>query len=188
MQADEIMSKVRSLSGGVPILITLSGGNPAIQPLAPLISAGKAEGYQFAMETQGSVVQPWFSDLDYLVLSPKPPSSNMHTDYEKIYECMKTAGKGVDITLKIVVMDEVDFKYARDMHERYPNIRMILQPGNHTPLDNPDFYAGGDCSVDINGILDRQRWLVEKVVENKLYGISVLPQLHVLLWGNLRGV
>jgi len=47
MQAGEIMAEVARLSGGRPLLVTLSGGNPAIQPLAPLIdglSLGAAGG------------------------------------------------------------------------------------------------------------------------------------------------
>lgn len=61
MDAAAIMQRVNQLSGGVPLLITLSGGNPALQPLAPLLQLGKQQGYRFAMETQASKVQPWFA-------------------------------------------------------------------------------------------------------------------------------
>src|SRR6185312_11456913 len=75
MTAEDILAEVRRLAGEKPILVTLSGGNPAIQPLGELLDLGHASGYSFALETQGSVAQSWFADLDYLTLSPKPPSS-----------------------------------------------------------------------------------------------------------------
>ena len=32
------------------------------------------------------------------------------------------------------------------------------------------------------------RWLVDRVVRDEWFGATVLPQLHVTLWGNQRGV
>ncbi len=81
MSPDAVWQKVIALSGGQPVMVSLSGGNPAIQPLGPLIDRGHGEGYRFALETQGSVPKQWFADLDVLVLSPKPPSSEMTTDW-----------------------------------------------------------------------------------------------------------
>src|SRR5690606_39805377 len=54
MDAESILAKVNRLSGGEPILVTLSGGNPALQPLEELLKVGHAQGHRFAMETQGS--------------------------------------------------------------------------------------------------------------------------------------
>jgi 7-carboxy-7-deazaguanine synthase len=36
--------------------------------------------------------------------------------------------------------------------------------------------------------MDRMQWLVDKVVETRWFEARVLPQLHVMLWGNRRGV
>src|SRR5262249_5348201 len=81
MTQAEILARVSELSGNHPVLVSLSGGNPAIQPLEGLIALGRCQGHVFAMETQGSVAQPWFCSLDWLILSPKPPSSGMATDW-----------------------------------------------------------------------------------------------------------
>ena len=35
-----IMARVNELAGGKPVLVSLSGGNPALQPLSPLIALG----------------------------------------------------------------------------------------------------------------------------------------------------
>lgn len=80
MGPEEVFAEVRRLSAK-PILVTLSGGNPVLQPLGKLIKLGREEGYTFAVETQGSVTKDWFGDLDYLTISPKPPSSGMKTDW-----------------------------------------------------------------------------------------------------------
>ncbi|WHA42738.1 7-carboxy-7-deazaguanine synthase QueE [Agrobacterium larrymoorei] len=181
---DEIWAEVTELSGGNPITVSLSGGNPAIQPLGPLIHRGHAEGYTFALETQGSVSKDWFADLDYLVLSPKPPSSGMETDWQAFENCLAAAGDQPKIALKIVVFDDADFAYAREAAQRFPQLPVYLQPGNHTPPPPDD----DDATVDVDGIMDRMLWLVEKVASERWFEARVLPQLHVLLWGNRRGV
>lgn len=185
MSSEAIMAEVARLSGGKPILVTLSGGNPALQPLAPLIARGHADGFRFAMETQGSVAQPWFADLDWLVLSPKPPSSGMTMDWRAFDECVAQAGARPSLVLKCVIFDQADYDFARDTAARYPQLPVCLQVGNHTPAaPNP---AGQD-GVDHAGLMARFRWLVEKVAADRWYGATVLPQLHVLAWGNARGV
>ncbi|WP_312804595.1 7-carboxy-7-deazaguanine synthase QueE [Agrobacterium cavarae] len=179
-----IWAEVVRLSGGKPITVSLSGGNPAIQPLAPLIRKGKGEGYRFALETQGSICKDWFADLDYLVLSPKPPSSGMETDWQAFEDCLEAAGTGPQLALKVVVFDDTDFAYAREAASRFPALPVYLQPGNHTPPPPDD----DDARVDVDGIMDRMLWLVEKVASERWFEARVLPQLHVLLWGNRRGV
>lgn len=183
MTAANIMAEVQTLSGGRPLMVTLSGGNPAIQPLGDLIEMGHEKGYRFALETQGSRARSWFADLDMLVLSPKPPSSAMETDWETVNTCVDAA-KGTQTVLKIVVFDEIDFAYAKDAAARLPQLPVFLQPGNHTPPPPDDDAA----VVDHEGVDARMRWLVDRVVQEGWYEAKVLPQLHVMLWGNKRGV
>ncbi|MDO5756305.1 MAG: 7-carboxy-7-deazaguanine synthase QueE [Rhodobacterales bacterium] len=183
MSADAVMDEVRRLSGARPLTVTLSGGNPAIQPLGDLIALGRAEGYGFAMETQGTVAKNWFAQLDMLVLSPKPPSSKMQTDWDMLQGCIDAA-QGAPAVLKIVVFDEADYAYARDVAARQPGLSIYLQPGNHTPPP-PD---QEDAAIDLDGIDDRMRWLVDRVIADRWHAARVLPQLHVMLWGNKRGV
>ena len=178
-----IMMQVEILSGHRPLMVSLSGGNPAIQPLGGLIKFGRKEGYRFALETQGSIARDWFADLDVLTLSPKPPSSGMETDWQKLAECVEAAGQATRIALKVVIFDEADYAYARDVASRYPGHSLYLQPGNHTP-PAPDQENG---TIDMAGIMDRMRWLVDRVTSDRLYSATVLPQLHTLIWGNLRG-
>ncbi|ANK93323.1 MULTISPECIES: 7-carboxy-7-deazaguanine synthase QueE [Rhizobium] len=184
MSVEAIWQEVTRLSGSRPLTVSLSGGNPAIQPLGPLIELGHAKGYRFALETQGSVARNWFRDLDVLVLSPKPPSSGMQTEWGEIDDCLRLSAGGPEIVLKVVVFDDPDYAFAREVGQRYPYIPLYLQPGNHTPPPPED----DDARIDIDGVMDRMHWLVEKVTADGWFAPRVLPQLHVLLWGNKRGV
>ncbi|MDK1492657.1 7-carboxy-7-deazaguanine synthase QueE [Sinorhizobium sp. 7-81] len=184
MSAEDVWREITRLSGGKSVMVSLSGGNPAIQPLGELIARGHSEGYRFALETQGSVARDWFADLDVLVLSPKSPSSSMETDWQAFDACLRLSQGRPQTVLKIVVFDEADYTYARATAERYPQLPVYLQPGNHTPPPPDD----DDAAIDIDGVMERMRWLVAKVTEDRWFEARVLPQLHVLLWGNKRGV
>lgn len=184
MTTQAVWEGVEALSGGRPVMVSLSGGNPAIQPFGALIRTGHQAGYRFALETQGSVARDWFADLDVLVLSPKPPSSGMETDWAMFDSCLEAAGDGPRIALKIIVFDDTDYGYAREAAARYRHLALYLQPGNHTP---PPAEAQ-DAPIDIDGVMARMHWLVDKVTRDGWFEARVLPQLHVLLWGNKRGV
>jgi 7-carboxy-7-deazaguanine synthase len=186
MTPADIMMRVTDLVGTQPVLISLSGGNPAMQPLAPLISLGRRSHHSFALETQGSLAQPWFADLDWLILSPKPPSSAMTTDWQAFEACLEAAQGGPRCALKIVVFDDDDYAYAQAAAARYPKLPLYLQVGNTAPLKA----SGGvmEDDADMDDLAQRLRWLAEKVTADRWFAATVLPQLHVLAWGNKRGV
>ncbi|MDP2698693.1 7-carboxy-7-deazaguanine synthase QueE [Thalassospira sp.] len=190
MTAPDILNAVKKLSQDKPILITLSGGNPAIQPLGGLIARGKADGFTFALETQGSIARDWFADLDYLTLSPKPPSAQTPFDADALAACIARAQAGglltgPAITLKFPVRDGYDLQFADHVRRLHPGIPVCVQPVNTTPADpHPD----GANGVDIAGLTERYRWLVDQVAAKGWFDIRVLPQWHVHVWGNLRGV
>lgn len=177
MTPEEILAEVRHLSGNRPLLVSLSGGNPAMQPLPGLIAIGKAAGYRFALETQGSVVQPWFAELEVLIVSPKPPSSGMSCDQEKLAACIAAAGRA-SVSLKFVVHDDEDYLFARRVAARYPRLPVCLQPCN-----DKGRLPGASSGLE----LERLRRLVAKTLSDGWFEARVLPQLHVLLWGNQRG-
>lgn len=178
MTAVEIMAQVRELSHNQSILITLSGGNPALQPMEPLIREGHRAGYTFALETQGSIAKPWFAELDYLILSPKPPSSGMNTLVEQVATCVTSAGSATKSILKIVIFDEADYLYARAMHQSLPRLPVVLQIGTQPP----------NMENDIENMSQQVEWLLQRVCDDGWFDVTILPQLHVLLWGRRRGV
>lgn len=175
-----VWAELRHLSDDRPVTVSLSGGNPAIQDFGPLIALGRAAGYRFACETQGSVARPWFADLDTLVLSPKPPSSGERVDWDIFADCI-AAGQGARSTvMKIVVFDRRDYDWAKDAHARHPDLQLYLQPGN--PEVDPAI------PVDLRALADRLGWLTETAMADRWFAPRILPQLHVLIWGNKRGV
>ncbi len=180
METETVWEKVRHLSEGQPLTVSLSGGNPAIQDFGPLIALGRAEGYRFACETQGSIARPWFSDLDTLVLSPKPPSSGEDVDWDAFAACRKFGADARQQVMKIVIFDEVDYQWARKVHQHYGDLPLFLQPGN--PEVDPD------TPVDPQALAARLAWLTERAMGDSWFAPRILPQLHVLIWGNKRGV
>lgn len=179
MAAQDVMDRLVALSGGVPMMVSLSGGNPAIQDFSGLIALGQAAGYRFSCETQGSIARGWFADLDMLVLSPKPPSSGEVVDWDAFEACLAAAGDAPRI-MKIVIFDETDLAWARTTAGRYPDLALYLQPGN--PDSDPS------QPVEAQALADRLLWLVNATVGRGWLRPRILPQLHVLIWGNRRGV
>jgi 7-carboxy-7-deazaguanine synthase len=186
MTATEILMRVNKLVSNHPVLISVSGGNPALQPLDGLITLGRHSRHRFALETQGSVAQPWFAKLDWLILSPKPPSSGMTTDWNALDACLEAAGAGPCCVLKIVIFDETDYAYARSAASRCSKLKIYLQVGNPSPLHGAS--KATPETVDISDLINRLRWLAGRTLADRWFDATVLPQLHVLAWGNKRGV
>lgn len=180
METQDVWAEVQRLSKGNPLTVSLSGGNPAIQDFGPLIALGHAQGYRFACETQGSIAKPWFGDLDTLVLSPKPPSSQQTVDWAAFDACLEAAQGAGSVVMKIVIFDDADYAWARKAADRYPTLPLYLQPGN--------LEVDPTVAVDPQALADKLLWLVDKTMADNWFTPRLLPQLHVLLWGNKRGV
>ncbi|MEP3295531.1 MAG: 7-carboxy-7-deazaguanine synthase QueE [Pseudoruegeria sp.] len=180
MSTDAVWAEVSRLSSGKPLTVSLSGGNPAIQDFSKLIALGHEKGYRFACETQGSIAKPWFSNLNTLVLSPKPPSSGETVDWNAYDACLMAAKGAGNTVMKIVIFDDGDYAWSRKITEKYPNLPLYLQPGN--------LEVDPDVPVDPQVLADKLLWLVDKTITDSWFAPRILPQLHVLLWGNKRGV
>ncbi|WP_209874194.1 7-carboxy-7-deazaguanine synthase QueE [Paenibacillus silagei] len=179
----EILAGLLELAGENFNCVTISGGNPALigEAMGEFISLLHERGIQAAIETQGSRWQEWFHEVDVLTISPKPPSSGMQTDWDKLDEIMHRVadnGKAAH-SLKVVVFNQEDYEYARKVHFRYPEVPLFLQPGNDNVTEE------GDIS---GRLLGRLEWLFERVIADpQMNRARVLPQLHALIWHNKRG-
>jgi 7-carboxy-7-deazaguanine synthase len=186
MNADEIWKELVSLGGDGFSFVTISGGNPALlKNLSDLIDLLKEKQIKIGVETQGSKWQDWFLDIDELTISPKPPSSEMVTDFDAldlIINNLKRADSSHNVSLKVVVFDDQDYDYAKKVYFRYPGIPFFLQVGNddNKTIDNQQLIAN---------LLLKYEWLIDRVMQdNELKDVKVLPQLHTYIWGNKRGV
>jgi 7-carboxy-7-deazaguanine synthase len=185
MEPMEIWQELERIGGNNFSFVTISGGNPALLTnLSELIQLLKEKQIKTGLETQGSKWQDWFYEIDELTISPKPPSSKMDTNFEILDEIISKLKQNEQskFSLKVVVFDEEDYRYAQKVHSRNPDIPFFLQVGNDdlTTMDNKELLLH---------LLDKYERLIEKVIQDPtLNNVKVLPQMHTLLWGNKRGV
>ncbi|MFB2003347.1 7-carboxy-7-deazaguanine synthase QueE [Staphylococcus warneri] len=181
MSAEEIYNKLREIGGDNFNHVTISGGNPAlIKGIQDLVDLFEEHHIQTALETQGSKFQPWMTQIDDLTISPKPPSSNMKPNLDildsVIEQCVPES-----LNLKVVIFDKDDFEFAKMIHHRYPTIPFYLQVGNP--------YLDDDVDNHTAKLLQRYEQLVDRVMTSSdMNNVYVLPQLHTLLWSNMKGV
>lgn len=185
MQPEEIWNALTEQGGNRFGHVTISGGNPGLLPhLAGLVDLLHSANIKIALETQGSKWQSWFTDIDELTLSPKPPSSGMQTNFVTLDEIIDTLRQEQEgsFSLKVVIFDQDDFKYATDLHQRYADVELFLQVGN-------DDLKTMDDGKLLAHLLSKYEKLIDQVMESDvLKDVRVLPQLHTYLWGNKRGV
>lgn len=192
MTGKEVLDQLKEIGGDNFNHVTISGGNPALirQGMKDFIDLAHSEGYKIGLETQGSRYQDWMVDVDDLTISPKPPSSKMTTNFEMLDSIIKKLDDaGTNFSIKIVIFNEEDLAYAKKVFARYRD-KDALQLHYDIPyfisVGNLDPYTGDDIT---KGLLDDLGKLFDMVIKDKeLNDVRPLPQLHTLVWGNLRGV
>lgn len=162
--------------------VTLSGGNPLLhKALGELVTLLKKRDISLAVETQATFWQDWLLEIDDITLSPKPPSSGMTTDFDKLDAFIDKLGSA-NYSLKIVIFDEADYTFAKQLYVRYPNAPFYIQPGNAETEQSDERAASAY-------LLERYEWLIERATScDTMIHARVLPQLHALVWGNRQGV
>lgn len=167
--------------------ITLTGGNPGLvgKEMDQFIDIMHDEGFKFSMETQGVNWQDWYNKVDQIVMSPKPPSSKMKTNFKALDKIIAQLINGnANWSLKVVIFNDEDFEYARKVFNRYRAVN-TKNPFN-VSVGNEDALEQGDISQRLLRKLD---WLWEKCLQDPDFNdVRPLPQLHTLVWANKRGV
>jgi 7-carboxy-7-deazaguanine synthase len=192
MDTSEILVKLVELS---PICrtVTISGGNPCIHELGNLVHTLKECGYTVLVETQGDPYRAWLTDCDIVTLSPKPPSSGEKTNLKALDQCVNSI-EDECLSMKIVVFDNVDYEYAMMIRERYRSAGItswFLQPGTTRAIDLDVFNEPQQSAIDQyrSIILDRTKEVIEMVIADpRAADFRVMPQLHALIFGDVRGV
>lgn len=185
LEPADVFEELLELAGDNFDHVTISGGNPALikKPMDELIDLLHASGIKVGLETQGSRWQDWFTKVDDLTISPKPPSSTMGTDFFILDTLMdRLSLANVNFSLKVVVFDDEDFEYAKMVNKRYKyreqGIPFYLSVGNIDAVEEGD----------ISGRLLRSLgWLWDKVLDSpEMNNALPLPQLHTLVFANRR--
>jgi 7-carboxy-7-deazaguanine synthase len=145
--------------------VCLTGGEPLVQEDSlKLISMLCSEGFEAVLETNGSISIEGLPKSESLIISLdiKCPSSGMQ---DKMYLPNLEMIEPKD-QLKFVIEDENDYKHAKKILKKYnPKSNIIMMP----------VY---DSNIKL---------LAERVLRDNL-NVRVLPQLHKLIWGEIRGV
>jgi 7-carboxy-7-deazaguanine synthase len=189
-----IYRKVASLPSDARWVV-FTGGNPALLSLSNLIDIFHKGHFKVMLETQGSVYRDWFSKIDDLCFSPKPPSAGNTTDLdnlERIFDRMVGAPYPY---LKVPIFTDEDLDYAEDVVARFaPEFEVFLSIGNDDPalptVANPwPTVTYEDQRWTTAKVLDNFEMVLSKVLDQrpKLQQCQIFPQQHVLLWGNERG-
>jgi 7-carboxy-7-deazaguanine synthase len=161
-------------------MLVISGGNPALWDLDQALGLFSKLYTTVCVETQGSRWRDWLADVDSLVISPKPPSSGMVSKaHDRQFAAfMLHARQHPDAVLKVVVFDAEDLVWASVVHADYPDLPFFLSAGTDASAEDP-----------LPSLSARYSWLCEAVAHDPAFhDVAVLPQLHVIAWGNRVGV
>jgi 7-carboxy-7-deazaguanine synthase len=170
----EIVEKIRALTAPAP-WITVTGGDPVDWDLTAVVAS--LSDYKIAVETQGAVWRDWLEYCHLVTVSPKGPSSGMVDRLDPVVLQKYYVRLRARMVLKIVCFDEADLDFAERLHRFMRDVPLYLSAGTELGYDKP-----------IDAVLRRYRWLAETVIQRpKLAECTVLPQLHVLVWGQERG-
>ncbi len=163
---DELLARIRAYPWK---RVTLTGGEPLLQPIASLCAALGKEGYECNIETNGAVP----------LLEQRPP----HLFYTMDWKCPDSGMEGAmreENFARLAACDVVKFVVGsrRDLCAMERVVRRRLSgPGAPRGYVSPVF-----------GQIE-PRALVEFVREKRLADVTVQVQLHKVIWPpDMRGV
>ncbi|MGH7799229.1 MAG: 7-carboxy-7-deazaguanine synthase QueE [Thermodesulfobacteriota bacterium] len=147
--------------------VCFTGGEPLIQQKGLEILAKDLvhDGNEIILETSGHKDPPpvfWTASC-LISMDCKCPGSGMEKRMD--FELMEKLRPNDQ--LKFVIQDKADYEYAKGILKKYKiKANIIFQPVYGSSL----------------------KWLTERVLEDRLERVRVLPQLHKIIWGEIRGV
>lgn len=184
LRTPQILERLSELRGD-PQYVVLSGGNPALHDLTPLVEALHEWQWRVSIETQGTLWKDWINDLDTVVISPKPPSAGQPFSMPILDNFMRQlSGRHREprkVALKVPIYDEHDLRFADVLAERF-DVPMYLSVVNawiadkdNPPLETPQLREN---------LLRQYEWIVEHAQDyDNLTTAPVFPQMHVIVWG-----
>ncbi len=191
VRAETICAELELLGAEEGDWITLTGGDPVMwnEVIAELIREHRGK-FKFQVETQGSLWQSWLEMCDCVVVSPKPPSSGMVNKFDPTRLRDYAAALGDRLHIKIVVFDNDDFIWATSLRPMFEDTAFYLSAGTPQLDAKYDAWTNKDTEqITKELILDNLTKLAYRVLETpELRDVTVLPQMHVLMWGTKRGV
>jgi 7-carboxy-7-deazaguanine synthase len=155
--------------------LVVTGGEPMLQQarLAPLLISLKNKGFYLEVETNGTVLpgKAMLDLVDHWSVSPKLRNSGNAPEARETPTCYRLFGRLGSCHFKYVVQTEDDIEEVDGIVRKYglPAGGTILMPQARTARE----------------LLEKSRWLAQ-VCKGRGYLFST--RLHILLWGDRRGV
>ena len=175
MSLPEILERVAAFPAARHVVLT--GGEPMIAPgIVELSRQFRQRGLHITVETAGTVYADVACDL--MSISPKLANSTPDRPFRAQHERLRTQPEilrrlmGVcDYQLKFVIAQQADIGEMRQLLTKIdaPAEKVVLMPEG----------------MDAETLNTRGVWLAEICKE---FGYRFSPRLHVLLWGNKRGI
>lgn len=154
--------------------LIITGGEPLLQQqeLVPLVTALKAKGFQFEVETNGTIIpgSELVAQVDQWNVSPKLRNSGNPTERRELPKVLDAFCQLPSAFFKFVVEEPEDIQKVCTLRDRYnlPAQRIILMPQGQTS----------------DAIRSRSQWISEACIKE---GFRFSTRLHILLWGDKRG-
>jgi organic radical activating enzyme len=143
--------------------IVLTGGEPLLQDLVPLLRSVRAGAIE--IETNGTLSPthiPRKFDVQFNV-SPK----KQHIDKDILTEFNRR-----NSIFKFVIQNRSDYAMAKRLTKELKLKKVVLMPEGITR----------------EGIIKRTRQITGWLIADNDFNALVIPRLHIILWGNKRGV
>lgn len=195
MTTDEIGTALAKLKEKTGVRwVTFSGGNPAMHKLDDLVDGIHNHlGMGIAVETQGTVWANWLMACDVVTVSPKGPGMGIKWEKDKFERFLVQLAGHPGFNVKVVIMDQRDIEFAASLIAEYNYLeqadRFWLSLGNPMPPASTDGEIGVGGDFDLTTLIQHYNNLLEDILQDKrLKAARVLPQVHVLLWANQKGV
>ncbi|MDA4115981.1 MAG: 7-carboxy-7-deazaguanine synthase QueE [Thaumarchaeota archaeon] len=172
MSAGAVIDKIASYGSKH---LVLTGGEPLLHQrvLAPILARLKGSGFFIEVETNGTVAPSaeLGASVDCFNVSPKISNSLVEEGVRIRAQALRAFVRSQKAWFKFVVCDLKDLAEIEGVVSEFslPRERVILMPEG----------------VDATTLLERSRWLVD-VCKEKGFRFSL--RLHILLWGNRRGL
>jgi organic radical activating enzyme len=117
LSPQEIISQVIKIQQAFPTRwVCLTGGEPLLQDIAPLVWGLKNNHFHIQLETNASLYRPL--PIDWITVSPKPPSYFLQSSYVQLSKEAKI------LTTKDLTLDVIE-----DLRKKLPaDIPIFLQP------------------------------------------------------------
>lgn len=183
MSVDQIMRELKKIDPArLTDLVVVTGGNPLIHQkkscFKKLLEALLHEKYTVEVEDNGTIApDDYLSSLGikYYHITPKLENSGLQENVRDRSSVMKRyvdiANSDCRVVFKYVVSTPEDFEEVCKLVNKYniPKKFVWVMPEG----------------ISLEAVMAKSYWLIEKCIK---FGFNFTPRLHIMIWGNKRGV